>query len=82
MPFNAMIDFRDDLDEMLQQIRRERQIRPPVTKCSECGHIGEIAPPHASARAMILSVIRLSIDDPEATRDVEKAWKAYEKANT
>jgi hypothetical protein len=81
MPFNTMIRLRDDLDEMLQRIRRERQIRPPVTKCPECGHIGESAPPHVSVRAMILSVIRFAIDDPEATRAVEKAWKAYERAN-
>src|SRR5689334_25263338 len=76
MPFEAMIRLRDDLDEMLQRIRRERQIRSPVTQCPECGHIGESAPPHVSVRAMILRVSRFAIDDLKATRAIEKAWKA------
>jgi len=30
---------------------------------------------------MILSVHRFATDEPEAKRAIEKAWKAYEKAN-
>ena len=30
---------------------------------------------------MILSVIRFDIDDGNATRAVEKQWKAYQKEN-
>jgi len=30
---------------------------------------------------MILRVSRFAIDDLEATRAIEKAWKAYQKAN-
>ncbi len=81
MPFEAIVSLRDDLDQMLQRIRRERQIRSPSITCPECNHLGESAPPHVSVRAMILSVIRFEIDDLEATRAAEKAWKAYEKAN-
>ena len=81
MPFEAMIRLRDDLDGMLQQIRSERQILSPVVRCPKCGHVGESRPPHVSVRAMILSVIRFDVDDSEPTRTVEKAWKAYQKAN-
>ncbi|HEX4750020.1 MAG TPA: hypothetical protein VH302_10805 [Bryobacteraceae bacterium] len=81
MSGEAMIRLRDDLDGMLQQIRRKLQISSPLIKCLECGHVGESAPPHVSVRAMILSVIRFDIDDVEATRAAEKAWKAYQKAN-
>ena len=66
---------------MLQQIRAERKISPPVVKCLQCGHIGDGAAPHVSVRAMILSVIRFNIDDENATRAVEKQWKAYQKEN-
>jgi hypothetical protein len=81
LPFEELIRLRDELDEMLQQIRAERQIRPPVVRCPKCGHIGEGAAPHVSVRAMILSVIRFDIDDGNATRAVEKQWKAYQKEN-
>jgi hypothetical protein len=81
LAFEELIRLRDELDEMLQQIRAERQIRPPVVRCPQCGHIGEGAAPHVSVRAMILSVIRFDIDDGNATRGVENQWKAYQKAN-
>jgi hypothetical protein len=81
MPFEDMIRLRDDLDRMLQQIRSARQIRSPLFRCPICGHVGEGRPPQVSVRAMILSVIRFDIDDPEPTRAVEKAWKAYQRAN-
>jgi hypothetical protein len=72
MPFEAIIRLRDDLDGMLQKIRSERQIRPPVFRCPKCGHVGERTPPHVSIRAMILSIIRFDIDDADATRAVER----------
>ena len=81
LPFAELIRLRDELDEMLQQIRTEREIRPPVVRCPKCGHIGEGAAPHVSVRAMILSVIRFDIDDGNATRAVGKQWKAYQKEN-
>lgn len=81
LPFQELIRLRDELDEMLQRIRSERQLRPPVFKCPKCGHIGEGAAPQVSVRAMILSVIRFDIDDGDATRAEEKPWKAYQKEN-
>jgi hypothetical protein len=76
-----LIQLRDELDEMLQQIRSDRQLRPPVLRCPECGHVGEVAASHVSVRAMILSVIRFEMDAADTTRPVEKKWKAYQKAN-
>jgi hypothetical protein len=76
-----LIQLRDELDQMLQQIRSDRQLRPPLLRCPECGHVVEAAASHVSVRAMILSVIRFEIDDTDTTRSVEKQWKAYQKAN-
>ena len=81
MPFEEMIRLRDELDEMLQQIRSNRNVRSPVVRCSKCGYIGEGAAPHVTVRAMILSVIRFDIDDGDTTRAVEKQWKAYQKTH-
>jgi len=54
LPFQELIRLRDELDEMLQRIRSERQLRPPAFKCPKCGDIGEGAAPQVSVRAMIL----------------------------
>lgn len=78
---DELIQLRDELDEMLQQIRSDRQLRPPVLRCPECGHVGKATASHVSVRAMILSVIRFEIDDGEVTRSIEKQWRAYQKAN-
>jgi hypothetical protein len=79
MSFDAIVKLRDDLDAMLERIRSERHIRPPVFKCPKCGHFGEGAEPHVSVRAMILSLIRFGIAAAEPTSALEKGWAAYRR---
>src|ERR1700730_647648 len=79
MSFDAIIKLRDELDEMLQRIRSERRIRPPVLKSRKCGYVGEGAEPHVSVRAMILSLIRFGIAAAEPTYMIEKGWAVYRK---
>ena len=81
MSFTEIIELRDDLNEMLQQIRIQRHIRPPVFKCPKCGQISEGAPSEVSVRAIILSVIRFNIAATKPTRALEKRWDAYRKQN-
>jgi hypothetical protein len=79
LSFDAIVELRDELDAMLQQIRSERHIRPPVFKCPRCGHVGEGADPHVSVRAMILSLVRFGIAATETTYILEKRWAGYRK---
>ena len=80
--FAEIVDLRDDLNEILQQIRTQRHIRPPVLKCAKCGQISEGAASEVSVRAMILSVIRFNIAETKPTRALEKRWDAYRKQNS
>jgi hypothetical protein len=75
--FDELTQLRQKLEAMLEQIRSERRIRPPVFTCSRCGHVGEGAPPHVSVRAVILSLARFRIASPEQTAALEKGWAAY-----
>jgi hypothetical protein len=79
LSFDVIVELRDELDTMLQQIRSERHIRPPVFKCPRCGHVGEGADPHVSVRAMILSLVRFGIAATETTYILEKRWAGYRK---
>ena len=81
MTFDEIVGLRDDLDAMLQQIRTERLIRPPIIRCTYCGHIGEGAEPHVSVRAMILSLLRFGIVAAEQTHGLEKTWASHRKVN-
>ncbi len=82
LSFTEIIELRDDLNEMLQQIRIQRHIRPPVFKCPKCGQISEGPPSGVSVRAMILSVIRFNIAATKPTRALEKHWDAYREQNS
>jgi len=79
--FDAIIELRDNLDAMLQRIRSERHIRPPIIRCPQCGHVGKGAEPQVSVRAMILSLARFGIAATELTHALQKDWAAYRKEN-
>jgi hypothetical protein len=78
-PFESMVELRNDLDAMLQQIRSERHIPSPRIKCLRCGRSGVGAAPHVSVRAMILSVNRFGIAPAEQAHALEKGWAAHRK---
>ena len=81
MSFDAIIELRDDQDVMLQRIRSERHIRPPIVRCPQCGHVGEGAELHVSVRAVILSLPRFGITATELACALQKNWAAYRKKN-
>ena len=74
MALPKILKFRDDLDKILQQIRHERQILPPVYRCRHGGAIGRAAEPRVSVRALILAAARFKITSPEMTKQIEKDW--------
>jgi hypothetical protein len=81
LALDAMVELRDDLDAMLQQIRSERHLRPPILRCPRCGHVGESAERHVSVRAMILSLARFGIAPAEQAYALEKSWATLRKRN-
>ncbi len=81
MSFPALIELRNKLDAMLQQIRSERHIVSPVLRCPKCGTTGPSAEPHVSVRALILSLGRFGITSQKDTRRIEKDWAKYKVQN-
>lgn len=81
MLFPALIDLRDRLDAMLQQIRSERHIVSPVVRCPKCGTARRSAEPHVSVRALILTLGRFGIASQEDTKKIERDWAKYRVQN-
>jgi hypothetical protein len=81
MSLPALIELRDRLDAMLQQIRSERHIVPPVLLCPKCGTIGPSAEPHVSVRALILALGRFGITSQKETKRIERDWVRYRVQN-
>ena len=79
MAMAKLIELRDRLDALLQRIRSERGILPPVMNCRSCGSTGHAAPPRVSVRALILSLVRFGIASVEEVRALEKLWNRYRR---
>lgn len=79
MPMAKLVELRDQLDAMLQSIRSERGILPPMMNCPKCGSTGRAAPPRVSVRAMILSLARFGIASVEEVQALGKSWNRYRR---
>lgn len=81
MPFPRVVALSNNLDQMLQQIRHERYIQPPIIRCSKCGSVGRAAEPRVSVRAVILATARFRIAEQAAAKKFEKDWAKYRIQN-
>jgi hypothetical protein len=81
MSFPALIELRNLMDSMLQQIRSERHIVSPVLRCPMCGATGPSAEPHVSIRALILALGRFGIASQKDTKRIERDWAKYRVQN-
>jgi hypothetical protein len=81
MSLAEFIELQTTVDGILQQIRQERHILPPVIRCRTCGNIGRAAEPKVSVRATILALGRFGIASPTVTRKMEKEWAKYRLQN-
>ena len=68
MSFNDLIAFRERLDAILQRLRSERNVTPPMMWCPVCQARRKCAAPRVSVRAMILSLRRFGIASAEETK--------------
>ena len=77
MPFPELVRYCDDLNGMLQEIRHERQILPPLIRCRSGGRTGRAAQPRVSVRAVILAAVRFGVASPATTKRLERDWATY-----
>ena len=81
MPLPKILKLRDDLDRLLRQIRRDRQIVSPVVRCEHCGASVPAAAPRVSVRALILASARFKITSPNAAMQIDKNWARFRAQN-
>ena len=74
-----LIVLRDRLDDMLQTIRTDRKILPPIVWCPKCGKKERSASPRISVRALILSLGRFRIAADTEVKELDREWTKYRK---
>lgn len=68
------------LDTILQRIRKERNIRPPMFNCPACGAHERSTFPRISVNATILAAGRFGICTEVEAKELSKRWTKYRKA--
>jgi hypothetical protein len=81
LPWETVVQLRDRLQSLLEALRTQRGILPPVMRCAHCGATGREAPPVISVRAMLLSLGRFEIAAPELVRQRERAWTRHRRGH-
>lgn len=67
------------LNATLQQIRKDRNIIPPMCTCSKCGTYGRSRFGKISINATILAAGRFGIASQSEVKELSKRWKKYRK---
>ncbi|MBL0243852.1 MAG: hypothetical protein IPQ22_07555 [Rhodoferax sp.] len=79
MSMLQLIELRNQLDGMLQTIRTEHSILPPLMTCSHCGIKSRAARHKVSVRAMIFALSRFRIASLDEVHALEKLWDRYRR---
>ena len=65
------------LDTMLQQIRKDRNIIPPMFTCPKCGERERSILGRISVNATILAAGRFRVASDADVKELSKRWKKY-----
>jgi hypothetical protein len=76
-PWDDLTLLAARLDTTLQQIRKDRDIIPPMCICSKCGARGRSSPGRITVNAAILAAGRFGITEPSEVKELSKRWKKY-----
>ena len=79
MSLEELISLTRELDEMLQEIRTQRKIKPVMMWCPKCQKRQPSAPPRVSVRSVIFALGRFGIASSDTVSSLEKHWKKYRK---
>ena len=67
------------LDTMLQQIRKDRNIIPPMFTCPKCGACKHASFGRISINATIMAAGRFGIASQPEVKELSNRWKKYRK---
>lgn len=76
-----LIALAERLDAMLQTIRREQNILPPMMTCPQCKTRHRAAASRVSVRALLLALGRFGIAGSDEVWTLEKGWKRHREDN-
>ena len=79
LSWDELVGLAARLDATLQQIRKDRNIIPPMFTCSKCGVSKRSCFTKISVNATILAAGRFGIMSQSEARGMSRRWKKYSK---
>lgn len=79
LSWDELVGLAARLDATLQQIRKDRNIIPPMFNCSKCGVAKRSCFTKISVNATILAAGRFGIMSQSEARGMSRRWKKYSK---
>jgi transcription elongation factor Elf1 len=79
LSWDELVGLAARLDATLQQIRKDRNIIPPMFTCSKCGVRKRSCFTKISVNATILAAGRFGIMSQSEARGMSRRWKKYSK---
>ena len=82
LSWDELVHLSKHLDTMLQQIRKDRNIIPPICTCPKCGTRKRSGFSRISVNATILAAGRFGIASQPEVKELSKRWKKYRKEHS
>jgi hypothetical protein len=69
----------DQMQEMRDQIRQNRNIKPVRMFCKKCGKYSLTTPGRISMRSLLFALKKVEIVTEDKLKELDKSWKKYRK---
>lgn len=81
MSWDDLADFCARMTEKRKQIREDRGIRPPKTRCSKCGKVSRSDISGVSIRSALFALRNNGVITDDEFKELDKSWMKHKKKN-
>lgn len=81
MSWDELADFCARMTEFRKQIREERGIQPPKTRCPKCGQVSQSDISGVSIRSALFALRNNGIISDDEFKKLDKSWMKHKKKN-
>jgi hypothetical protein len=81
MSWNELADLCARMTDMRKQIREERGIQPPKTRCPKCGQVSRSDISGVSIRSALFALKNNGVITDDEFKKLDKSWTAHRKRN-
>lgn len=71
----------DDMQQLRDEIRERKNIKPMRIYCEDCGQYSEAVPPKISIRSLLFALRKAGVVTEEELKVLDRNWKQYKKEN-